>query len=526
MSVISKYTQPAKPEESQPEDYFGFEDMEYPVDILQLGLGHEDLVRINKGLEAYSNLLGSYTDTPLSVETAEAVIIGIESLDPMFVEDSLVPGIELFKDPQFAAKATTISVENVGQMLVKSAKAAWNLLVEMFRRIVKWITTTLNGTRQIHKILDTMAKSRISFSNDTKVLTNQASILGVRTIDELKAMYINIGETTSQYHDLIKDIDSVICIKPEEDHAGYRSVLNKILDKYTGVFKGPYRILHNQEVVSNKGDLETTKFTTQVGVVGPAPNGSVFFALGSPAKLKETLRVITDVLHQFTYGEIPSVFSIKTVDNLVKLGHRMTDAIPGDVVLATTVYRNQVQAYSEFYSSARRTMVHTAKLLTQLLPSVVDGKTAEKIAKDDKSGLVNDSMKRAYMSSLSSMGLPISTAIIDSMAGNTGYFEVGLKQYRTMVEGGRLPEGKIVYGTDSSNRLVILIPIKDADGVNRPLFVFQRYSDNMDVIAYQLGRQLYGVLKSISTSLVTIDVGTLTIKDLGDLTSEIALLQF
>lgn len=179
--------------------------------------------RVSESLERYYDILsrGMEEHDGIYGETAEAIRIGLENLDPMFQEEEVIPAMEAFGQVSSRHTATYISLESLSSKMKTVIEATRRAIAKLFEMLKDIFNKAINGTLGMTKRVDELKTRAKALSDknsqlpsyDVDMMVNGATRFQVggkfvandpKQIDEL----IRVGEYV--FNDFPQGADKVL----------------------------------------------------------------------------------------------------------------------------------------------------------------------------------------------------------------------------------------------------------------------------------------------------------------------------
>jgi len=163
---------PAVDEADGDEDHFEEETQQ----IAKVESDIDHFQQVSESLEAYYEILhrGMEEYDGVHADTAEAIRLGIERLDPMFQDAEIIPAMEAFGQISSRHTATYISMESVGSKMKTVAEATKRAIAKLFELLYEMWTKVTGGASRTRTRAKKLAERLDDLKGDSSIQTQVA----------------------------------------------------------------------------------------------------------------------------------------------------------------------------------------------------------------------------------------------------------------------------------------------------------------------------------------------------------------
>lgn len=174
-------------------------EVEHRVDEVESHIEHFE--KVSGALEAYRDILTAGLDNDgVSSETAAAIRIGIEHLDPHFAQSNIIPSQECFGETMSRRAATVDSLESIDVNTKQIVKAVRNAIAKIFEFLREMWKSMSSGAAGARKNLEHL-RGRI----DNLSSTTAAGTIQVKGVSNLSVEGAFVGNDI----DVVRDLEDV-----------------------------------------------------------------------------------------------------------------------------------------------------------------------------------------------------------------------------------------------------------------------------------------------------------------------------
>jgi len=162
------------PETPAEDDVEAVDDMEDDLQaVAKIESDIDHFERVSESLERYYDILsrGMDVNDGVSGETADAIRIGLENLDPMFQEEEVIPAMEAFGQISSRHTATYISMESLSGKMKTVVEATKRAIAKLFEMLYDLWTKVSGGAARAKKRVAKLGARLEDLKGDASVQT-------------------------------------------------------------------------------------------------------------------------------------------------------------------------------------------------------------------------------------------------------------------------------------------------------------------------------------------------------------------
>lgn len=186
----------------------------------------EKVEAVTVALEQYSDVLTqSLARGGLRPEEGQLLNVALEHFDRVLGLESQVLSMEDFGGKMSRREATQVSLENVGDKIKTAAKKAWELIVELFKKLKENLAGVKAKSAKLAEFFDHSAKEAKK-PVDTEVKANKFEV-------EVPAILAGISDTSNVVNVIREAVKKTLELRKQT--LTYVEQVSKVIDKHKGI---------------------------------------------------------------------------------------------------------------------------------------------------------------------------------------------------------------------------------------------------------------------------------------------------